>query len=106
MYATLEVDPEDINTVSAMQGLMGRTSSKALEVFTQWGELTKTASGLAAKKEFLDDYKAFDSFITGIKLPEGRLRLNLKQTRKFQRRNPIWMARSNFSSRKKSTRIS
>lgn len=65
MYATLEVDPNDINTVSAMQGLMERTSSNALEVFTQWGELNKKSTGLAAKKEFLDDYKAFDNFITG-----------------------------------------
>lgn len=48
-----------------MQGLLERTSSKALEVFTQWGELNKTNSGLIAKKEFLDEYKAFDNFITG-----------------------------------------
>lgn len=65
MYGSLEVDPNDINTVSAMQGLLERTSSKALEVFNQWGELNKTALGLKEKKEFLDDYRAFDNFITG-----------------------------------------
>ena len=65
LYASLEVDPNDINTVSAMQGLLGRTSSKSLEVFTQWGELNKTNTGLMAKKEFLDEYKAFDNFISG-----------------------------------------
>ncbi|EEB13574.1 ciliary dynein heavy chain, putative [Pediculus humanus corporis] len=67
LYASLEVDPNDINTVSAMQGLLGRTSSKSLEVFTQWGELNKTNTGLMAKKEFLDEYKAFDNFISATK---------------------------------------
>ncbi|KAK6618885.1 hypothetical protein RUM44_003266 [Polyplax serrata] len=80
LYASLEIDPNDINTVSAMQGLLGRTSSRALEVFTQWGELNKTNSGLTAKKEFLDEYKAFDNFITATKSDlDGKIRFQFPE---------------------------